>query len=105
MTNESIIFQERLRLLENGVIKATGRKIEMVSKDGHKDFIDEPEEIHTYSAWKSYGWQVKKGEHAITKLQIWKHTEKEIEDGEKTEKMFMKTAYFFVRAQCEQAAE
>lgn len=101
MTNETIIFNEAQRLAEEGKISYTGRELKVLCDDGTVTVYKETEPIHTYAAWKSMGMKVRKGEHAVTKLVIWKHTEKENEDGEKDTKMFMKTAHFFSASQVE----
>ena len=68
MTNAQIIMNESINLLENGIIKGTGRMLEalIVDKDGNetKKLVEEPEAIHTYAVWKQLGFQVKKGEKA-----------------------------------------
>lgn len=64
--------------------------------------ISESEEIHTFQKWKSLGYAVKRGEKAITKLTIWKHTSKiNPETQEEEMAMFMKTAAFFSTSQVE----
>lgn len=67
--------------------------------------ISSEEEIHTFQKWKSLGCAVKRGEKAVIKLSIWKHTTKQItlENGENVEdtSMFMKTAAFFSTSQVE----
>lgn len=111
MTNANIIFNERMRLMEEGILQGTGKKIELLNEDGTTTMVDEPQEMHTFQAWKSLGFMVKKGEKAITKLSIWKYTEKAKKEEDKTgnpledEKitnMFMKTAAFFSQAQVEE---
>ena len=89
MTNVEIIMRQEAELIENGIIA-------------------EDERIHTYQMWKSLGFQVKKGEHAITKFPVWKPAKgkkKVDEDGNEVEKgrpyMFMKTASFFSSTQVE----
>lgn len=101
MTNEMIIFNEGQRLAAEGKISYTGREFQVKADDGTVQIIKETEPIHTFATWKTMGMKVKKGEHAVTKLVIWKHTEKENEDGEKDTKMFMKTAHFFSASQVE----
>ena len=105
MTNEQIIFNERLNLLKSGLIKSTGRTIEILDEKGNHQHIPEPEEIHTYAAWKSMGYQVQRGQKAISKLSIWKHIVKkaEKEDEEDQENMFMVTSSFFSQSQVEVA--
>ena len=86
MTNSEIVALAWGQLVGNGVISST-------------------EEIHTFAKWKSLGYSVKRGEKAIVKLSIWKHTSKQItlENGENVEEtaMFMKTAAFFSTSQVE----
>lgn len=103
MTNEQIIFNERVRLMREGVIGKTGRVFEIDNGDGTKTMVDEPEQLHTFQAWKEMGYIVKKGEHAVAKITIWKASQKKIENSDDEElKMFMKTAAFFKRSQVEQ---
>lgn len=60
MTNAQIIFNESLRLMEEGKIGTTGKQITVVNADGTKETINVPLPIHTYAAWKQLGFQVKK---------------------------------------------
>ena len=108
MTNAQIIMNESIYLLENGIIKGTGRMFEavIVDKDGNeeKKMVEEPEAIHTYAVWKSLGYQVKKGEKAKASFTIWKCVKgkKEEESDEEPEnKMFMTKAHFFTIDQVE----
>lgn len=105
MTNEQIIFNARCELLEAVKIGTTGRTLTIENPDGTRSQMPEPEEMHTFAAWKSIGYSVKKGEKAITKITIWKHSAKKVEseDGTEEEKnrMFMKTAAFFAASQVE----
>ena len=97
-----IIEQERIRLMNEGVIGTTGRTVKLVDENGNEFEVAEPEQIHTYASWKALNRQVKKGEKAITSIVIWKHISKQKEDEElPSEKMFMKKAYFFTEAQTE----
>ncbi len=109
MTNEMIIFNNRVALMDEGVIKGTGNIIEVENEDGEKIQIEEPEELHTYQGWKAIGRQVKKGEKCIATFMIWKHTTKkkksESEDEEEQEKMFMTKAFFFRECQTEAITE
>ena len=101
MTNEMIILSQQIELQKQGVLRFTGNKIRALDLNtGESVEIDEIQPIHTFAAWKEKGFKVKKGEHAIAKFPIWKHTVKETEDG-KEEKMFMKTAAFFSDDQVE----
>lgn len=102
MTNETIILNERLRLLDERVLWSTGGLIEL--EDGTK--VPEPEELHTFQAWKKLGYSVKKGEKAVAKFPIWKFVVTKAKDDADKElqtknKMFMKTAAFFCSRQVE----
>lgn len=101
MTNEQIIFEKRLALMESGMIGNTGRKMTVENGDGERKEILEPEQIHTYAGWKSLNRQVQKGEKAIASFQIWKHTIKKPKDkdGEELEKLFLTKAFFFRECQ------
>lgn len=112
MTNEQIIFQAAQDLAEQGIIAFTEETIELTDSDGKTKEFKLTEPIHTYQRWKEYGYQVKKGEKAIAKIQIWKPYAKK-EEQEKTSetervelselfkqrRMFMKTAAFFSESQ------
>ena len=89
MTNAEIIYRTSIDLVKAG-------KLNMVTVNGE----EMPEPIHTFQAWKSMGYSVKKGEKSDIKITIWKHASKMVENEEtheETEKssMFMKTAAFF----------
>lgn len=112
MTNAQIIMNESIRLLEEGIIKGTGKMLEavIIDKDGNetKKLVEEPEVIHTYATWKQLGFQVKKGEKAKASFTIWKcvagkKNEEESED-QPENKMFMKKAHFFTIDQVEKIA-
>ena len=104
MTNERIIINESIKLIKDGILQGSGVFAEVELADGKKR-IEVPEDIHTFQAWKSLGYIVKKGEKAIAKFPIWKYTSKKVEteDGEEkeTSNMFMKTAAFFKFSQVE----
>lgn len=104
MTNEMIIFNERLNLMKAGKLGTTGRFLIVEDEKGKRQ-IREPEEIHTFQKWKELGFSVRKGEHAITKIMIWKYKEEakeKNEDEDKEEKIaFMKQAFFFSPEQVE----
>ena len=95
MTNEQIILQEKERLFNEG--KITRNK------------AGEYEQLHTFAIWKKLGYSVKKGEHAITTLYIWKNVLKNKkndvkEDNKKEQKEkkqepeFIKTKAFLFKA-------
>ena len=108
MTNVDIIMAERIELMKQGKIGTTGRVLKFMDDAGEERTFQEPEEIHTFAAWKSAGYVVRKGEKAIAKFPVWKYSTKTVEndDGEEEEKsrMFMKTAAFFARSQVEPIA-
>ena len=62
MTNETIILNESIRLMKEGMLKGTGEFIEFEKEDGTKEKVELPEEIHTFNGWKQRGFSVKKGE-------------------------------------------
>ena len=87
MTNSEIILGNMATLIADGV-------------------ITEDNVIHTYAHWKSLGFQVKKGEHAIAKFPIWKYTKKKNKDMSEEEAQqkgycFMKNSAWFTDAQVE----
>lgn len=104
MTNEMIILEESVRLMNEGVLAGTGKFVTVENKDGTKKQLEMPEAIHTFNGWKERGYAVKKGEKAIAKFTIWKCKSKKVEteDGEEEHtNMFMKTAAFFKFSQVE----
>ena len=110
MTNAMIIFVESQKLAEAGKIKYTGRTFKGTNVLGEEVEIKETEAIHTFATWKSMGYKVKKGQHAVASFPIWKHVAKkdtiELEDGSEKDvdksKMFMKVAAFFTAEQVEE---
>lgn len=112
MTNAKIIMDARIQLMMNGLIGTTGRTftVTVLDTDGNEveKVLPEPEEIHTFAHWKDLGFKVKKGEHAVARIMIWKHTSKKTEDesGEEidTSSMFRKVACFFSASQVERMA-
>lgn len=87
MTNSEIILGNMATLIADGV-------------------INEEDVIHTYAHWKSLGFQVKKGERAITKFPIWKYTKgkkEEMSEEEAQQKgyCFMKNSSWFSNKQVE----
>lgn len=105
MTNDTIIMNASLRLMEEGLLSGSG--IKAAQDDGTT--IELPEAIHTYAGWKAVGRQVKKGEKALAAINIWKCSTKTITaktiDGKEEEidarRMFMKRAFFFKSSQTE----
>lgn len=103
MTNEMIIMNQQQALAEAGILEYTGREIEVTLPDESVMVFKEVEEIHTYSRWASLGYQVKKGEKAVSQFMIWKYVKKKKKetDEENEARMFMKRASFFKRSQVE----
>lgn len=104
MTNAQIIGNASFELMKAGLIGTTGRTLTFTDASGAEITMPEPEEIHTYSAWAELGYQVQRGQKAVAKLTIWKHTTRKIktDDGEiEKENMFQKTSAFFARHQVE----
>lgn len=108
MTNAMIVMIESIKLMEEGVLKGSG--IKGLTPDGKE--VELPEQIHTYAAWKSLGYQVKKGSKAVAKFPVWKYItgkmkEAEVNDDVDVEKnenkgyCHMKVASFFTREQVE----
>lgn len=109
MTNAQIIGAEQMRLLELGKIRSTGRMLRMVDENGKEIRVPEPEAIHTYQVWKQMGYQVQKGQKAVTTIVIWKYVPGRHEDDDSEEdaeraRMFMKKSAFFSASQVEQVA-
>ena len=102
MTNAQIIFENRVFLMQEGVLRATEETVTIQNEDGTEEKIPMPEEIHTYNGWKKLGYQVQKGEHAVAKFPIWKYKSAKKQDDEAGDeeqpqkgKMFKKVAFFF----------
>ena len=113
ITNAMIISNAQFGLMEAGKIGTTGRMI-TYRDEGGEHTMPEPEEIHTFARWKALGYSVKKGQHAVAKLTIWKYTggkkTEEDEDGEEKTRhedghCFMKEAFFFSASQVEPTKE
>ena len=120
MTNEKIILNESVSLMEQGILKGTGKYVQIETDLGTKT-VELPETIHTFNGWKERGYSVKKGEKSKIKFPIWKHTTKILDTNTgnpETDKMneeinkqggqtnmFMKTASFFTFEQVEPIRE
>lgn len=72
MTNNQIILNESVRLMQEGVLKIAGY-MDGENENGEPVRIALPEEIHTFNGWKSLGFIVKKGEHARAAFPVWKY--------------------------------
>lgn len=112
MTNAQIIFNAEQELAEQGLIQYTGRTMKATNMAGEEIEIKETEAIHTYQTWKELGYQVQKGQKAIVKLTIWKHSKAKTETVETENgtaqyidkgRMFLKTASFFSKSQVQGA--
>jgi hypothetical protein len=99
--------------MEQGILQGTGKTVTVHNSDGTETVYEIPEQIHTFAAWKSLGFSVKKGEHACAAFCIWKYaaaranreqtaTEEETA-GEQAEngRMLWKKAFFFKASQVE----
>ena len=105
MTNGEIILRESLRLVDEGILKTTGRVFVQELPDGTKVELPEPEPIHTYNGWKDLGFQVKKGEKAKASFPIWKyHGKKDEETGEESGRCWQRKASWFTFDQVEKIA-
>lgn len=117
MDNATIVLNERIHLLEEGILETTGRKTTIITDDGELE-IDEPEPIFTLKEWGNMGYSVIKGQHAIAGIEIWiprkkekkSDTEKEsipeiskdssfVDITPKKQEFVKKKAYFFKRSQ------
>lgn len=113
MTNNQIIFNERMNLLEAGIIRSTGRKMRCAYTDDNGNesvmIVDEPEELHTFADWKARGYMVQKGQKAIAKFTIWNHadrkrkkaaTEEEKRLAALGESVDVESGYFYMKNAC-----
>ena len=107
MTNAAIILDESVRLMSDGILKGTGRFIDVVNENGSTSKLELPEEINTFNAWKQREFIVRKGEHAVASFPIWKYINgkrKEAEeplDGDDEARGYcrLKLSHFFTAAQ------
>lgn len=98
MTNTEIIINEAV---ENGLY--TMEQIENILASGHMI------PLHTFQAWKSAGYIVKKGEHARITTRLWRFTNKskknneadENTDGTDNEHYYLAKAFLFTYDQVE----
>ena len=108
MTNQQIVLNAAQELAAEGKIKYTGNVLKFEDAEGKEVEFKETEDIHTYAHWLSLGYQVRKGQKAVAKIQIWKHSEKETETQDENPEsavnkghMFLKVAAFFSASQVE----
>lgn len=98
---------EAQRLMSEGKLQPTGRILTFETRDGEIIKLPEAEPLHTFAMWKSLDYRVKKGEHAITKLTIWKYANRRTDNDEEDTAdengghCFRKLAYFFSASQVE----
>ena len=110
LTNTQIILQNSLQLMEQGVLKGSGKMAVQELPDGTKVQIELPEVIHTYQTWKSLGFQVKKGQKAKASFTIWRYIGKQVQNEESGEletvdgKCIPKKASWFTFDQVERIA-
>ena len=99
MTNETLI---RAAALQHGLF--TEDQIKAYEQAGRRL------PLHTYAEWQRLGFQVKRGEHAALKLQLWKmgkqkpapaEDEDSPETSESRSKFFRTTAFLFLSTQVE----
>lgn len=104
MTNAEIIYNVSMQLLEQGILKPTGRIFKVEQPNGTVIELPEPEPIHTYNGWRDRGYQVKKGEHAKAAFWIWKYAGKKNDETGEVEpdaKCFRKKSFWFTFDQVE----
>ena len=103
MTNSRIVMNQALELMNQGILKPSGRMFIQELPDGTQVEMPEPEVIHTYSGWKKRGYQVRRGQKAVARFPIWKHGEQvDQETGEvKDSHCFQKLAAWFTMDQVE----
>lgn len=117
MTNEQIILNESVKLMQQGILSGTGLYMTVTDETGAEIKVEIPEEIHTFAGWKALGYSVRKGQKNIAQISIWKHTTKFLDENVSDEnlsamnkaindqggeqKMFKKIAYFFKKSQVE----
>ena len=107
ITNVQIIFNESLKLVQQGIIKSTGKTIVLEMQDGSKKELPEPEPIHTYNGWKELGYQVKRGQKAKASFPIWKYSGQKDEEGNRIKDggyCFQKKAFWFTFDQVEKVS-
>lgn len=108
MTNAQIIMNNRVFLMQEGLIKATDAVMTITDDNGTRQ-INVPEEIKTVREWNKEGRMIKKGQHAVAKFAIWMPKKgkkaqaqaeaEQAQDAEEAEMQakgfYKKVAYFF----------
>ena len=107
MTNQEIIYREAI---------AHNIMTQAAADAAIKNGLEIP--LHTYAAWKSRGYQVRKGEKAAVKTSLWKRSkgkkkaqdtdpdpqQDSAENPEASGHFFLATAFLFTAAQVEEIA-
>ena len=109
MTNRQIIDNRAQYLMSIGKIKPTGRTFTAVDSEGNEITMQEPEQIHTFMAWKELGYMVRKGEKAVDSFSIWKYTSRKKpgqteEEAQEEGHCFLKYSHFFAAHQVQPIA-
>ena len=98
VTNIEIITAEQLRLLEEGVLHYTGRKLKGVNMlTGEECEIDEIQPLNTVAAWNKLGYKVIKGEHPIARFSIWKYSNRKPKEDESEEVKSQGRGYCYLK--------
>lgn len=70
MTNQKRIMKERIRLLAEGTLLPVSDELKQYYIGRYAYICHEPEEIATFLEWKKRGYHVRKGQKAITYLDL-----------------------------------
>ena len=98
VTNIEIITAEQLRLLEEGVLHYTGRKLKGINMlTGEECEIDEIQPLNTVAAWNKLGYKVIKGEHPIARFSIWKYSNRKPKEDESEEVKAQGRGYCYLK--------
>ena len=99
MTNQEIIFKEAVL----AKLYTEEEALAIIAEHGSLS-------LHTYATWKSLGYQVKKGEHAIITTKLWKKKRNDgtdrdpdsyFEDSDNETTMYLVKSFLFSRDQVE----
>ena len=108
MTNAQIIFERSVTLMNSGIIKGSGKFLNVIDENGNESLLEIPEPLHTFNEWKKLGYVVRRGQKAKAFIQIWKYAEPKAKDDEASKVLteeekhfFMKNAAFFAFDQLE----
>lgn len=105
MTNAMIILLKQMELVEQGILKYTGRTVKGINVlTGEPAEVPEIQCIHTYAGWKERGYQVRRGQKAVASFPIWKYTKGKTKDMDEEEAQangycFMKNSSWFTEEQ------